>query len=635
MGDLGIEATLDAIAFALNGQSNSIVRHQIQHSSLLEPDLLQRYVEEDTLASLRGHFNTCDQDTYGGMHSAVNRYALPGLGVHAYLETDAGWRIDPEDTTRSNTLNSMVQLYGLVTRQQLQSDGTGCIPDPWLTQHTITVEQALRVMTFEPAYAVSQEEYLGSLEPGKFADMIILDNNPLTLQPDNLKNNEVLMTMVGGQIEYCKTGQEVFCPSEESEVQTAATTIFYNGTILTIDENFTQAEALAVLGDKILAVGSEAEILAYQGADTTMIDLNGLTMTPGFIDSHSHRATQQDKWGFSTFEESTREWVTQGWTGIVELAVGEEHLNQMIAADAAGELHTRVNAYLTVNGFAGESQGDWYQKYEPGQQFSPYLRIAGLKIFIDYDSGRTQLWTQNDLNQFIQQRQSEGWQVTVKAVGIQSHELALNAYEHAMGGDLYSDFRYRIEHSVGSSDAQVARMADLGIIASIQPCWPGTIWHWEDILNLSEEQGRENMFQWRNYLDDGVMMAASPLNPPQLHTPVGDEEYLNDSHMSVMGLMYRSGTQIGLGGRQPESWMLTRALTANELLPMLTINGAYATFEDDVKGSLSPGKLADLVIFSQNPLVVAPNDLKDVQVWMTMIGGQTEYCASGQEVFCP
>jgi predicted amidohydrolase YtcJ len=129
MGDWGIETALDAIAFAVDGRSNDLFRHQIQHSSTLESDLLERYVVEDTISSVRGYFNTCDQDTYENQEAA-NRYDLPGLGVHAYLETDGGWRGDPEDVTRSNTLNPMVQLYGLVTHQQLRADGTACMPDP-------------------------------------------------------------------------------------------------------------------------------------------------------------------------------------------------------------------------------------------------------------------------------------------------------------------------------------------------------------------------------------------------------------------------------------------------------------------------------------------------------------------------
>lgn len=437
-----------------------------------------------------------------------------------------------------------------------------------------------------------------------------------------------------GQEEPSPTPRVTATPLEDSVPSVSVNIIFYNGHILTMDEELPVVQAVAIQDEFILAVGTNEEILPLAAADTQVIDLNGLTMTPGFIDSHTHRISQQGKWNFSTIEESSREWVSQGWTGLVELAVQEGHLKEMIAADAAGDLHTRINAYLTVNTFGGDPLGDWYQAYKPGQQFSPYLRIAGLKIFIDFDSGRVQLWTQNDLNQFIQQRQLEGWQVTVKAVGIQSHDLALNAYEYAMGDDLFGDYRYRIEHSVGSSDEQVTRMADLGIIASIQPCWPATIWNWEDIRNLAEEQGLNNMFQWRNYLNGGVLITASPLNPPQLNTPVGNEEYLNDSHISVMGLIYRSVTQIGLGGTPAEDWMLDRALTVNELLPMLTINGAYATFEEDVKGSLSPGKLADLVILSADPLAVESEELVDIQVVLTMVGGRIEYCAYEDEAIC-
>ncbi len=228
MGDWGIETALDAIAFALDGQSNTIYRHQIQHSSMLESDLLQRYVEEDTISSVRGYFNTCDQDTYDN-HEAANRYDLPGLGVHAYLETDARWVHDVNDPTWSSTLNAMVQLYGLVTHQQLRADGTACMPDPWVAEHVISVDQALYMMTYEPIYAVSQEDVLGTLSPGKYADLVILSADPHLVDPNDLKDIEVWMTMVGGQVEYCKPGHETLCfgsqyqasiPDESSETPT-------------------------------------------------------------------------------------------------------------------------------------------------------------------------------------------------------------------------------------------------------------------------------------------------------------------------------------------------------------------------------------------------------------------------------
>ncbi|MEN8242583.1 MAG: amidohydrolase family protein, partial [Chloroflexota bacterium] len=218
MGDRGIETALNAIEFALNGESNLFYRHQIQHSSILEPDLLERYVSEDILSSVRGYFNTCSQDSY---HTewASNRYALPGAGVHAYLETDTRWIGDIHDITWSSTLNSMVQLFGLVTKQQIQADGSVCMPDPWIAKHVITVDQALYMMTYEPAYAVSQEDVLGSLTPGKYADLVILSEDPHSVAPGNLKNLEVRMTMVGGKVEYCKGGHEALCPNLQPLIQ--------------------------------------------------------------------------------------------------------------------------------------------------------------------------------------------------------------------------------------------------------------------------------------------------------------------------------------------------------------------------------------------------------------------------------
>jgi len=218
MGDQAIETVLNAIEFALDGQPNEQYRHQIQHNSLIRPDLLERYVDLDVLASLRGYFNTCDQNYYIDYHGSdryewnANRYKLPGLGIHVFLETDFTWDVDPVDTYASRNPNSMIHLYGLVTRQQVNKDGTICKPEPWLVPNAISAEQALRIMTIESAYAVSQEDVIGTLEPGKYADLIILSGNPIEVDPDTIKDLKVLMTMVGGKVEYCMQGEEGLCP---------------------------------------------------------------------------------------------------------------------------------------------------------------------------------------------------------------------------------------------------------------------------------------------------------------------------------------------------------------------------------------------------------------------------------------
>jgi predicted amidohydrolase YtcJ/predicted small lipoprotein YifL len=405
--------------------------------------------------------------------------------------------------------------------------------------------------------------------------------------------------------------------------------IFHNGIILTMNPDQPQVEAIAIQENLILALGTDDEILGLGVPETQSIDLNGRMLTPGFIDSHSHRLQQRYKWGFSTLEEAVQEALSQGWTGVDELYISQADLDELLAADLRGDLPLRVYSYLLTNDFGGVSMGDWYTNYQPGQQLSPHLRVAGLKVFIDYDSGRELFWTQDELNDLFSRYHAQGWQISTKAISIQSHELALNAFEYALDGETNELYRYRIEHSVGVTDQQMARMADLGIIACIQPGLPGVMSYDPDIYRMAEENGVNNVFRWQDYHQSGVIMVGSPLNPPQAF-----DEQLLPSHMSPMGLIYRAVTQIGPEDQVPEPWMLEKTLTVEQLLPLLTTNGAYATFEEDLKGSLETGKWADLVILSGNPLTVPIEGLLDIQTLMTMIGGEVVYCREGNEMFC-
>ncbi len=224
MGDGAIETALDAIEYALDGQPNANVRHQIEHNSLVSPDQLNRYRTLDVLASVRGYGDFCDLSflapTFGSNRSAwyANRYALPGLGIHAYMETDFGWTIDPDDRFSQRSLDPIMQLYGIVTHRYVAEDGTTCEPDPTVAAYVISIERALQMLTIEPAYAVSMEDHVGSLKPGKYADLIMLSGNPLSVDPNELKDLEVWMTMVGGKVEYCAKGREALCPEMQAAV---------------------------------------------------------------------------------------------------------------------------------------------------------------------------------------------------------------------------------------------------------------------------------------------------------------------------------------------------------------------------------------------------------------------------------
>ncbi len=210
MGDRATETVLNSIDYALNGSTNSNYRHQLEHNSFIREDLISYALTLDTIHSVRGYFPTYWQEDYEALYSAtwleryVNRYSLPGEGLHSYLETDFGFLhgFDEDDWSRSTNIRPFLHMWGLVTRKAIDENGTIHSPDPWLAEHQITVEQALRMMTIEGAYAVKMEDYIGSLEIGKYADLIVIDDDPLTTNPDNIKDINVTLTMIDGKIEF-------------------------------------------------------------------------------------------------------------------------------------------------------------------------------------------------------------------------------------------------------------------------------------------------------------------------------------------------------------------------------------------------------------------------------------------------
>jgi predicted amidohydrolase YtcJ len=210
MGDRAVETALNAIEYALDGESNSIHRHQIEHNSFLRPDLITKAKQLDTLHSLRGYWPTHWQEEdadllYTTLDWYMNRYSLPEEGIHAYWESDFSWEVYG-DNSHTRNINPFLHLWGFVTRSAYDENGTIHRPAPWVAEHEISVEQALRMMTIDAAYIVSQEDYVGTLEAGKFADLIVLSDSPLDVHADELKDLEVYLTMIGGKIEFVKDG---------------------------------------------------------------------------------------------------------------------------------------------------------------------------------------------------------------------------------------------------------------------------------------------------------------------------------------------------------------------------------------------------------------------------------------------
>jgi predicted amidohydrolase YtcJ len=97
-------------------------------------------------------------------------------------------------------------------------------------------------------------------------------------------------------------------------------------------------------------------------------------------------------------------------------------------------------------------------------------------------------------------------------------------------------------------------------------------------------------------------------------------------HGSPLEAIHQAMTHQSPLGRPPEDWQLAQRLTVDQGLRLFTIDAAYGTFEEHVKGSLTPGKYADLVILSSNPATTPADSLLDIQVLATIVGGRVEHC---------
>jgi predicted amidohydrolase YtcJ len=208
IGDRAIEQAQSAIAAALNGRPNTL-RHRIEHNSVIRPDLLPRYGEIGAIPVLFGLYPVCDP--FGPAPPLEYRsWEWPYRALlDANPDLPVAWHGDDPFFGRVRPLDD---LYSLVTRNGVAEDGQICEAPDWQQQHTITAQEALQMMTVNAAYALFREQEVGSLAPGKYADLIILSDNPLTTDPEAIPQMDVWLTMVGGRVEYCDAAHKEVCP---------------------------------------------------------------------------------------------------------------------------------------------------------------------------------------------------------------------------------------------------------------------------------------------------------------------------------------------------------------------------------------------------------------------------------------
>ncbi|MCJ7620841.1 MAG: amidohydrolase family protein [Anaerolineae bacterium] len=419
--------------------------------------------------------------------------------------------------------------------------------------------------------------------------------------------------------------------------------VFHNGSILTMEAEQPEAQALAIQGESILAVGSNEDILALAGPQTQVIDLQGRSLMPGFVDAHTHILSAPDQYG-TDLEGIQDLALGYGITTLADAGTAPDLLDRLRTLEQEGRLRVRTSVYLSYTSNCGDLKGDWYRDYAPTREPGEMLRIGGVKIFSDggscggpavsfeYPNGVGQgdlFFTQEEMDRIVAGVHAEGYQMAIHALGDRAIEQVQNAIAAALDGEP-NTLRHRIEHNGLLRPELMPRYSEIGIVPLIFGEYPicigsGTTGRYRYAV---PEEYRPWEWRWRDLLD------ANPGLPIAWH---GDDPPIPPVNpiIDLYGFVTRRHIKEDGSICEPPDWFAANAITVEEALRIMTMGSAYALFRDEEVGSLKPGKLADLIIISENPVTVDPNTIKDIEVLMTMVGGRVEYCASGYETLCP
>lgn len=516
------------------------------------------------------------------------------------------------------------------------------------------------------------------------------------------------------------------------------------GKIWTSDPKHPWAEALAIQGDTLLAVGSEKEVMQWKGdkTDLTRFDTAQL-IVPGFIDTHTHfveagfalasvqlrdaktkeefvkrigdfaKTIQPGTWILGgTWDHENwggelpdRNWIDQvtpnnpvwinrldghmslansaalkaaGISNEVKQVTGgtivkdkagrvtgifkdnaTDLINKVVPAPSEESEDRALQAamnYVAAQGvttahsmygynsaferahaknqlitriYAGRMLNDWRalkKKIDAEGSGDKWLKIGCLKAFVDgalgshtaaffkpyndapKDSGFF-ITRKEDLYRWTKSADSAGLHVMIHAIGDKAIHSVLNIFERVEKENGPKDRRFRIEHLQHIQPSDISRLAQLDVIASMQPYHAIDDGRWAEKIIGTERC--KTTYAFRSLIDAKARVAFGSDWPVAPATPLEG--------------IYAAVTRSTLDGKNPGGWFPEQKISVEQALTAYTIEGAYSSFEEKIKGSLEKGKLADLVVLDQNIFKIAPEKIREVKVVNTLVGGKVVY----------
>ncbi|RJY09035.1 amidohydrolase [Aurantiacibacter aquimixticola] len=313
-----------------------------------------------------------------------------------------------------------------------------------------------------------------------------------------------------------------------------------------------------------------------------------------------------------------------GITGMADMGTTVEDWMTIRRAGDAGWLQIRVMAYadsvdsMLLIGGPGPTQ--WL--------YDDRLRLNGVKLYLDGALGSRGALLKEDyeddhgnrglpllsgtqLRNLMSRAALDNFQVAVHAIGDEANDVALSAIEE-LSVDYTGDRRWRIEHAQIVDPADIARFGQGGIVASMQP-----VHQTSDMFMAEARLGDDRLggaYAWRTILENGGTLAFGT------DAPVEPVDPLAGLAVAV--------SRTNAAGEPDGGWRSDEAITREQALAAYTANAAYAGFAEGRFGRLVPGERADFVFLSADPLMAAPNVIRDIEVLETWIAGRRVYASS-------
>jgi len=315
-----------------------------------------------------------------------------------------------------------------------------------------------------------------------------------------------------------------------------------------------------------------------------------------------------------------------GLTGFHDAGATREGIALFQSFAASGKLKSRM--YVMITGWDRGLIREWYKQ---GPQIDPRgVTVRSIKLNCDGALGSRGAWLlepYSDRPDFSgmptfpvdsvlstsRDALKYGFQVCSHAIGDRANREVLNRYETAFKENpSVKDHRFRIEHAQHLNPADIPRFGQLGVIAAMQAIHLSSDRPWA-IERLGEKRIKEGAYMWQSLLKSGAKVINGTDAPVEPLTPIA--------------CFYASVTRKTLSGEPPSGFEPEEKMTRGQALRSYTLDAAYGAFEEQTKGSIAPGKLADFTVFSQDIMSVPEDQLLNTRILRTILGGKTVYTA--------